>query len=149
MDALVRYVLACAKFALNSTADLDSPRLARYIRLFKDHVSIANDLGSWVKEKKAYDNKTVLYMINAVDTMHQLLNLPTYDAAVSLTLALQYQVECHIDDEIQRLIAEEDLTPEEREFVTSTIHVMSGNIFVSTVMSRYGGEKSKLDGVQG
>ncbi len=88
-------------------------------------------------------------MINSVDAMHKLLDLRTYDVAVALTLALQYQVECDIDDEIQRLMVEEDLTPEEKQFIASTIHIMSGNVFVSTVMSRYGGEKSKLDGVPG
>ncbi|KAJ5986379.1 hypothetical protein N7451_010744 [Penicillium sp. IBT 35674x] len=144
-DAAVPYVLGCTKFGLNSTVDLNSPRLKRYIRLLKDHVSIANDLGSWEKEKKAYDLKKVLYMINVVSVIKDLFRLPTYHAAVAIAQSLQFQIETEIDLEIERLIAEDDLTSEEWRFIDATLHVMSGNVFVSTVMSRYGGEGFRLD----
>ncbi|KAJ6009039.1 hypothetical protein N7522_004055 [Penicillium canescens] len=81
VDAAVPYILGCTKFSLNSSVDLDSPRLARYLRLVKDHVSVANDLGSWEKEKKAFDTGKVLYMINAVDVVKDLFKLPSYSAA--------------------------------------------------------------------
>lgn len=140
---MCRYVLGCTKFSLNSSVDLDSPRLARYLRLVKDHVSIANDLGSWEKEKVAYDDGKVLYLINAVDVTKDLFQISD-QAAVAMTEALQLQIEVEIDAEIQRMISEDLLTVEEWRFVDATVHVMSGNVFVSTVMSRYGGEAFAL-----
>jgi hypothetical protein len=138
------YVLGCTKFALNSSVDLESPHLSRYLRLMKDHVSVANDLGSWEKEKRAYDTGKVLYLINAVDVVKNIFGLPMDRAAVAMTQALQLQIEVDIDDEIQRMVDENVLTVEEWRFVDATLHVMSGNVFVSTVMSRYGGEAFKL-----
>ncbi|RCI09985.1 hypothetical protein L249_8495 [Ophiocordyceps polyrhachis-furcata BCC 54312] len=143
-DAAVPYVLGCTKFSLNSSVHLDSPRLARYLRLVKDHVSIANDLGSWEKEKAAYDSGRVLYMINVVDVVKQLFSCPTFEAAVALSQALQYQVECAIDDELERLVRDDALTAEEWRFVDATLSVMSGNVLVSTIMSRYGGQGWRL-----
>ncbi|OJJ33320.1 hypothetical protein ASPWEDRAFT_30406 [Aspergillus wentii DTO 134E9] len=144
-DAAVPYVLGCTKFGMNSSVDLNSPRLAKYIRLLKDHVSIANDLGSWEKEKRAFDTGKVLYMINAVDVVKNLFRLPTNASAVAMTQALQLQIETEIDDEIQRMMSEDTLTAEEWRFIDATLHVMSGNVFVSTVMSRYGGEGFRLE----
>ncbi|RDA87821.1 hypothetical protein CP532_2963 [Ophiocordyceps camponoti-leonardi (nom. inval.)] len=143
-DAAVPYVLGCTKFSLNSSVHLESPRLARYLRLVKDHVSIANDLGSWEKEKAAYDSGHVLYMINVVDVVKRLFSCPTFEAVVALSQALQYQVECEIDEELKRLMDEDALTAEEWRFVDATLSVMSGNVLVSTIMSRYGGEGWRL-----
>lgn len=139
-----RYVLGCVKFSLNSSVDLNSPSLANYIRLFKDHVSIANDLGSWEKEKRAYDTGKVLYLINAVEVTKQLLSLSTYNEAVAITQGLQFEIECKIDKEVQRLVAEDCLTAEEWQLVDATLPVMSGNVLVSTIMSRYGGQNTRL-----
>ncbi|KFY94603.1 hypothetical protein V500_03145 [Pseudogymnoascus sp. VKM F-4518 (FW-2643)] len=144
-DAAVRYVLASTKFSLNSCVDLDSPRLATYIRLLKDHISIANDLASWGKEKIAYDNVKVLYMINTVDVVKQLFSFATFDAALAMTQAFQFQVECDIDDKIQQLIIEDDLTANEWQFIDATLHTISGNVLCSTIMSRYGGESYRLE----
>lgn len=140
---LSRYVLACTKFALSSSVDLQSPCLARYLRLLKDHVSVANDLGSWKKEKRAYENGQVRYMINAADVVKNFFHLEE-QGAIAMTEAFQLQIEVNIDAELQRMIEENILTSEEWRFVDATIHVMSGNIFVSTVMSRYGGEACRL-----
>lgn len=136
--------MSCTKFALNSSVDLESPRLSRYLRLFKHHVSVANDLGSWAKEKRAYETGQVLYLINAVDVVKKLFNLSMDRAAVAMTEALQLQIEVDTDVDIQRMIQENVLTAEEWRFVDATIHVMSGNVFVSSVMSRYGGEAFRL-----
>lgn len=45
-----RFVLGCTKFSFDTNVDIDSPRLANYIRLLKDQVCIANDIASWAKE---------------------------------------------------------------------------------------------------
>ncbi|KAK2594899.1 hypothetical protein QQS21_007398 [Conoideocrella luteorostrata] len=143
-DAAVPYVLGCTKFSLNSSINLESPGLTKYIRLVKDHVSIANDLGSWEKEKAAYDAGHVLYLINTVQVVKELFSLSSYDAAVTVTEGLQLQRECEIDEEIQRLMSEDALTADEWRFIDATLHVLSGNVLVSTIMSRYGGEQSRL-----
>ncbi|CRG87145.1 hypothetical protein PISL3812_04160 [Talaromyces islandicus] len=143
-DAAVPYVLSCTKFALNSSVDIDSPRLARYIRLLKDQVSVANDLGSWEKEKQAYLLGKTLYLINAVDVIKDLFKLQTDQAAVAMTQAFQLQIETEIDIELERLIAEDALTSEEWRFIDATLHVMSGSVFAAIIMSRYGGERCRL-----
>ncbi|KAJ5172263.1 hypothetical protein N7492_004856 [Penicillium capsulatum] len=143
-DAALLFVLGCAKFALNSSVDFDSPHISRYLRLIKDHLAVANDLGSWEKEKRAYDTGKVLYLINAVDVVKNLFHLPSDRAAISMTEALQLQIEVDIDAEIQRMIDGDALTAEEWRFIDATLYVMSGNVFVSTVMSRYGGETYRL-----
>jgi len=141
---LIRHVLGCTKFSINSSVDLESSRLARYVRLVKDHISVANDLASWEKEKKAFDAGKVLYMINAVHVVKNLFRLASDGAAVAMTQAFQLQIEVEIDAEIERLVAENELNAEEWRFIDASIYTMSGNVFVSTVMSRYGGKKCKL-----
>jgi hypothetical protein len=112
--------------------------------LIKDHTSVGNDLWSWEKEKHAYDTGKVIYMINAVDAVKNLLRLPTYTAAVAMTQAFLFQIELDIDAEIERMIAEDALTAEEWRFVDGTLHGLGGNFFTSMVMSRYGGEEFRL-----
>ena len=83
-------------------------------------------------------------MINVVDVVMDLFKLSSYNAAVAMTQAFQLQLEVEIDAEIERMVAENALTAEEWKFVDATLHVMGGNVFVSTVTSRYGGEKTRL-----
>ena len=112
--------------------------------LAADQVCYANDLGSFDKEKEAYVNGDVLYLINAVDMVQKVFNLPNNDSAKSATLALQLQVERKLAAELSRLRASTDVTDEELEFVEAIVYVMTGNIFCSVVMCRYGGETSRL-----
>lgn len=140
----IRYILACTKFSLNSSVSLESPRLTKYIHLLKNHVSVANDLASWEKEKSAFDSGKAVYLINTVAVVMELLGLPTVTAAIALTKALQLQMECEIDEEVQRLIDENILTADEWQFIDATLHLISGNVFTSIVMSRYGGQSHRL-----
>jgi hypothetical protein len=57
---------------IDSSVKLVSPKLARFLHLVSDHVSVVNDFGSREKEKKAYDTDKVLYLINAVDVVKRL-----------------------------------------------------------------------------
>lgn len=88
---------------------------------------------------RAYDTGKVLYLINTVDVVMNLFYLPADQAAIAMTEALQLQIEVDTDAEIQRLIDEQELTAEKWSYIHATLHVMSGNVFVSTVMSRYAG----------
>lgn len=83
-------------------------------------------------------------MINAVAVTKDLFNLASFEAAVAMTQALQFQIECDLDTELQQMVSENILTAEEWQFVDATLHLISGNVFVSTVMSRYGGEDYKI-----
>ncbi|KAF3482463.1 uncharacterized protein GIQ15_05222 [Arthroderma uncinatum] len=136
-DAGISYVLGTVKFSLNSSVDINSPQLARYLRLVYHHVCIANDLGSWEKEKKAYDTGAAIYLINAVDVVRQQLNLSSFDAAMDMTRGLLFQVECEIDEELERLMREDTLSADEWRFVDATIHTMAGNVLSCITMSRF------------
>ncbi|PWY90688.1 hypothetical protein BO70DRAFT_75875 [Aspergillus heteromorphus CBS 117.55] len=143
-DIAILYIIKCCKFSMNSPVDTDSPKLARYLRLFKDHVLLVNDLASWEKEKRAYDKGKAQYLTNAVNVVYELFHLPTYRAAVGMTQALVLELETEIDAEIDRLIGENAFTTEEWRFVDTTLNTLGGNVFCSMVMERYGGAKARL-----
>ncbi|PYH96539.1 hypothetical protein BO71DRAFT_174421 [Aspergillus ellipticus CBS 707.79] len=143
-DIAILYIIKCCKFSSNSSVDTNGPNMARYLRLFKDHVLLVNDLASWEKEKRAYDKGKVQYITNAVNVVYELFHLQTYRAAVGMTQALVLELETEIDAEIDRMIAENILTKEEWRFVDTTLNTLSGNVFCSMVMERYGGAKSRL-----
>lgn len=124
--------------------DIYSPRLARFIHLLKYHGCIVNDLFSWEKEKTAYDSGEVKYLINTVEVVKNLFSLSSYDAAISMTQALQFQVERDIDEELQRLVEANALTAVEWQFLDAALFAMSGNYFSSLSMNRYGGESCAL-----
>ncbi|KAH9484641.1 Terpene cyclase aneC [Psilocybe cubensis] len=144
-DAAAQFVFACVKFSLRSSVQMDSPRIEKFMKIASDHVCYANDLGSHDKEKKAYIRGDVLYFINAVDMVKKVFHLPDDDAAKSATLVLQMQTEIELGRELERLRASSDVTVEELEYVESVVYALTGNIFCSVVMSRYGGEDTKLE----
>jgi hypothetical protein len=140
----IRYVWASIKFSLRSNVDIASLRIAQFMSLAGDHVCYTNDLGSFDKEKEAYVNGDVLYLINTVDMVQKVFNLPDNDSAKSATLALQLQIERQLVAELSRLRASSDVTDEELEFVEAVVYTMTGNIFGSVVTCRYGGEATRL-----
>ncbi|EMR64669.1 putative sesquiterpene cyclase protein [Eutypa lata UCREL1] len=145
IDAGVPYILACVKFSLRSSVRVEDPKLARIIRLVSDHVSLVNDLASYDKEKRAYDSGTVCYLINAVDVIQRLLALPTSAAAKSLAYSMQLHVEAEMKEELERLVASNELSDEELQFVHAALVMTAGNVFYSVVSSRYGGQAAKIE----
>ncbi|ENI04326.1 hypothetical protein COCC4DRAFT_140244 [Bipolaris maydis ATCC 48331] len=141
-DAAVRqgYVLACTKFSIGSSVEINSPKLQTLVRLFGNHIVYVNDLGSYEKEKRAYDEGKVEYLINTVHMVEELLSVPGQGKTV--TYGLQLQVECDIDAEIGRLKGE--LTDDEYDFVMACVATLAGNVLCSSIMDRYGGDKAKL-----
>ncbi|XWW97527.1 hypothetical protein V2A60_005511 [Cordyceps javanica] len=140
-DAAAPHVMACVAFSYNLDVELQNPRIAKYVQLFSDHISVVNDIASWEKEKKAYDTGKVLYLINTVAEVKKLFSLDSYESAIRVTLGLQFHIECEIDREIQALIVDDHLTADEKQFIKSLLYAMSGNVLVSTIMTRYGGER--------
>jgi len=144
IDVGIPLLLASVKFSINSSVDISNPKLETILRLIGDHISVSNDLASWRKEKHAYDCGKSLYLINVVDIMQRLMYLPTVDAAIAMSYAFQLEIECQMDAEIERLTLERTLEEDEWEFLVAALVAAAGNVFVSIVMSRYGGEGTRL-----
>ncbi|KAH9484643.1 Terpene cyclase aneC [Psilocybe cubensis] len=144
VDMAAQYGLAGVKFSLHSSVQIDSPTIKRFIRLSLEHICYSNDLGSYEKEKQAYNQGRVSYIINAVDVIKKLFNLPDDVTAKSVTLALQKQTEIEIGTELEQLRASGKATAEELEYCEAVLHLSMGNTFASVVMSRYGGDVARL-----
>ncbi|KAF9894333.1 hypothetical protein FE257_007836 [Aspergillus nanangensis] len=144
IDAGAGYALASTLFSINSSVDVKNPKLTRILRLFGEHIAVSNDLASWAKEKRAYDEKKVLYLINTVAAVKNLFATSSNDSAVQLTYAFQLEIEKAIDNEIQRLMTENSLNSEEWRFIDAGLHLLGGQALGSCIISRYGGESTKL-----
>lgn len=143
-DAAMPYVFASVKFSLGSSIDIASPKLEKLIRLASIHVPVVNDLASWKKEKHHFDTGKIMHLINTVDMIRRVMCLSDEEAAIGQTYALQLQIECQIDAEVERLMVTGALDEEEWRFVNGILTVLSGNVLSCSVMSRYGGEATRL-----
>lgn len=139
-----RYILACVKFSLASDVWIEDPKLATILRLISDHVSLVNDLASFDKELRAFEEGKVCYLINAVDVVRKLFGLSNWQSAKALTFAMQLEVESLMEEELTRLSVDGYLTQKEEEFVQACLTMTAGNVFYSIVTSRYGGEKARI-----
>ncbi|KKY30349.1 putative sesquiterpene cyclase [Diaporthe ampelina] len=144
IDAGVPYILACVKFSIASDVCIEDPKLAKILRLISDHVSLVNDLASFDKELRAFEEGKVCYMINAVDVVRRLLGLSNWQSAKALTFAMQLEVESQMEDELTRLSVDGCLAPQEEKFVEACLTMTAGNVFYSIVTSRYGGEEARI-----
>ncbi|KJY00868.1 hypothetical protein TI39_contig309g00009 [Zymoseptoria brevis] len=144
IDVGIPYMLACVKFSLASSIHIEAPHLADFLRLISDHISLVNDLASFEKEKRALDEGTIVYLMNAVDLMKTLLSLPSHDDAKRLTFAMQLQVETEMCAEMKRLVDGRLVTAEEKRFLEACVMMCAGNTFYSAVGRRYGGEKARI-----
>ncbi|KAL1639129.1 hypothetical protein SLS58_008216 [Diplodia intermedia] len=143
-DAAYPCILACTKFAINSTVAIRSPRLARMVELMGNHMIYANDLGSFAKEKRAHAAGKIRHLINSVHVVGQLLGLPSDDAAKGVVYGLQLQAECDMDAEVARLLREDGLDAEEWRFLDACLVLTAGNLLCTSIMDRYGGEQGRL-----
>ncbi|XP_014561346.1 hypothetical protein COCVIDRAFT_33687 [Bipolaris victoriae FI3] len=144
IDIAVSYTVACAKFSLNSTVDTTSPRFARFIRLYADHLSIANDLASFEREKRAYVKGKAHYLLNTVEEVRKMCSLDNDEAAKFATLAIQMEIEREMARELSRLDADRETSYAERELLSALVFLAGGNVMCSVIMSRYGGERSAV-----
>lgn len=83
-------------------------------------------------------------MINAVEVVMDLFELPSDQAAVVTTQALYLQIKIETDSELERLISEDALIAQQWRFIDAVLHSMSDNVFAPTVMSRYGAKSCRL-----
>lgn len=85
-----------------------------------------------------------MHLINTVDMIRRVMCLSDEEAAIGQTYALQLQIECQIDAEVERLMVTGALDEEEWRFVNGILTVLSGNVLSCSVMSRYGEEATRL-----
>lgn len=140
----ISYLLACVKFSIASSVEIESSQLEKFLRLISDHVSLVNDLASYEKEKRAYDQGRTYHLINAVEVVQRLFSLPEEKSAKALAYAMQLELEVEIDHELAQMREENILTAEEWQFVDAVLTMMAGNVFYSVVSSRYGGKSTQI-----
>ena len=144
LTSTISYVLAATKFAIGSNVNIADPRLARYLRLIKDHLAIINDMASFDKEKRDFDNGSSKDLINIVDVIQRLLSLPDTVSSKALAYVYQLQTEAWMKEELQRLEVQEELDAEQWQYLEATYACAAGNAFFSMTSSRYGGEAARI-----
>ena len=143
-DDFISYVLAAVRFSICSEVDITDRRLKRYLTLLKDHLAIINDMASFDKEKRDFDQDPSKVMINIVDVFQQLLSTPDIDSAKALAYTYQIQTEVWMKEELQRLEDQENLEVEIWRYLQATYVCAAGNAFFSMTSSRYGGDAARI-----
>lgn len=142
-DAANAWLIASCKFSIASPVSLSDPALARLCRLAGDHVSIVNDLGSFDKERAAYEAGRTVVLINLVQVVRDSCGLGIDDAKAA-AFALQLLNEREILAELERLKRDEELSVEHWRFVDTLLALIAGNTFYTMTTSRYGGEGARI-----
>ncbi|KAL9020014.1 MAG: hypothetical protein Q9185_002753 [Variospora sp. 1 TL-2023] len=137
------FVSSCAKFSISSSVDRTKPEFRCLLRYIGDHISIVNDLASFDKEKRHFDAGKANSMINLVHVIATLERAET-QTAKSMAYAWQLCTENAILEELTALKRRNGLSREEWSFVDACLMAASGNLLASVVMSRYGGEKTRV-----
>lgn len=142
-DAANEWLLAACAFSTASPIPITSARFARLTRLVGDHVSIVNDLGSFDKERVAFESGKTVVLINLVQVLREACGLGV-DEAKAAGLVMQLLNEAEIEAEVGRLREEGDMGVEEWRFVASLLAMIAGNAFYTMTTSRYGGEAARI-----
>ncbi|KAL8840005.1 MAG: hypothetical protein Q9170_001489 [Blastenia crenularia] len=142
-DVAASFAWACAKFAVRSSVDQSRPDLLPLLRLIGDHISIANDIASYEKERRRFDTGKASSMINLVHVISELEGLDI-EAAKCVAYAWQLLIESQILGQLERLRQEHRLSIEDWKFVDACLLAVSGNLLTSVVTSRYGGDDSRV-----
>ena len=139
-----RFIIAAAKFSIKSSASIADPRFSHYLALISDHLGIANDLASYDKELRAFNQGEASDMINLVHVVKTVTCLQSTDDAKAVVWALQLQIEKQMKDEFDRLRREGGLTNDEWWFLEAVTSAAVGNVVFSMTTSRYGGEAARI-----
>ena len=139
-----RFVLAAVKFSIGSDINLFDSRLALFLTLVKDHLSIVNDLASFDKEQRAFKNGSDKEIINMVNVVQRLMSLPDEDGAKVMAYTYQLQTEERMRDELERLVSQEELDAAQWQYLKAVFVCCAGNGFYSMISSRYGGEAARI-----
>ncbi|KAG8412706.1 hypothetical protein J3459_013776 [Metarhizium acridum] len=145
-------VMVCwnsAKFSIGSNLDLREPRLARFVRIFSDHMLQSNDIASYDKEMRYWrEGKAKQFLTtNGVVILANLLSTSGDDAAKAVAYAYQMEKERQIDAELGALLSG-DFSAQEWRLICAMLYCVTGNMISAVTMNRYSGDESKLpDGV--
>ena len=137
-------MLAAVKFSISSSIVIADPRLNRYLTLVKNHLAIVNDMASFDKEKRNFDEGSSSDLINIVDVVQRLFSLPDVKSAKALAYTYQLQTEVWMREELQFLKTQAGLDAEHWRYMEATYVCAAGNSFFSMTSSRYGGEKARI-----
>ncbi|EFY88753.1 hypothetical protein MAC_05188 [Metarhizium acridum CQMa 102] len=151
-DMARKELLVCwnsAKFSIGSNLDLREPRLARFVRIFSDHMLQSNDIASYDKEMRYWrEGKAKQFLTtNGVVILANLLSTSGDDAAKAVAYAYQMEKERQIDAELGALLSG-DFSAQEWRLICAMLYCVTGNMISAVTMNRYSGDESKLpDGV--
>ncbi|KAL6717704.1 hypothetical protein ACLMJK_005619 [Lecanora helva] len=142
-DIANNFAWACAKFAVESSADSSDLKFCGILRLLGDHISLANDLASYEKEKRHYETGRMAAIVNVVNV---LMTRDRLDAKAAKVMAFAWQlyVENEIIEEVKRLGSDGGLSSDEWTFIEACFTAVSGSFMSAVVMWRYGGESAKV-----
>ena len=118
-------------------------RFGRYLSLVGDHLSLINDLASYDKELREFNNGEASDLINLVAVVKTVTSLQDTDDAKSVAWALQLQIEKQMMEELENLRAQ-GLSNEEWWFLEALTCMAVGNVMFSMTSSRYGGEAARV-----
>lgn len=108
-----------------------------------DQISIINDIASYEKELKQFQRGEVSHMLNLVHFIRERYRL-NVEAGKAMAYSLQLLSEDLVRKEIEGFDKRGDLNEEEWKFIDACILAATGSLFTSVVISRYGGEESRL-----
>ena len=137
------FTWACSKFSIRSRTNQKTPNLHRILHHLGDHISIANDIASYEKEKRRYETGRATSMINLVHVIAKVDRMEE-TAAKSMAYAWQLCTENEILKELEELKRRDEMSVEDWNFVDACLLAASGNLLTSVVFSRYGGEDARI-----
>ncbi|KAL8937593.1 MAG: hypothetical protein Q9216_004351 [Gyalolechia sp. 2 TL-2023] len=126
-----------------NTADQTNAHIQRLLRHIGIHISIANDIASYEKEKQHFETGKATSMINVVHVIAMLERVEA-QTAKPMAYAWQLSTENKILEELRSLKRQDVLSIEDWMFVDACLTAASGSLLSAVVMSRYGGEKTRV-----
>lgn len=112
--------------------------MARYLELVQNHLGINNDLVSFDKEYRAYQNGSSPDLINIVEVIRKLFSLPDVASAKNFAYTYQLQTEQWMVEELVRLKEEGGLDTADWQYLEATFVCTAGSTFYGMTSSRYG-----------
>lgn len=107
-------------------------------------MSIANDLASYEKEFKDFENGRAKHLINIVEVVRK-IDFTDSDTAKARCYERQLETERLILEELEYMKRAGELSFLEWEFVDGALAMAAGNVFTSVVISRYGGTGARMN----
>ncbi|KAF2655150.1 hypothetical protein K491DRAFT_571619, partial [Lophiostoma macrostomum CBS 122681] len=138
------FVFASIKFSIASSVDMHQPHLVQIMTWAADHLSIVNDLYSYAKEARAFNDKSCPDLINVVSVLQRVTDAPDDESALQMAFALLLQREEWMFEKLTNLRSTGALDEETWTFLRAVWACLSGNVMYSMTCERYGGEAARI-----